>query len=73
MAHDAGKGAKPRPYSISQLEYVTKLYNIFEKKREERETEVPKCPVCEGTMHTRSNWRFFYCDNADCNGSIHKG
>lgn len=69
MAHDAGKGARPRPYSIPQEEYVERLGTIFEKKQE---IEVPKCPVCEGTMHTQTNWRFFYCDNADCNGSIHK-
>jgi hypothetical protein len=72
MAHDAGKGSKPRPYSIPQEEYVNRLDAIFKRQREERTAELA-CPVCSGAMHTQENWKFYYCNNADCNGSIHKG
>lgn len=73
MSHDAGKGSKPRPYSISQLEYVYKLSTILDKKKPEIDACTLACPVCSGAMHTQENWKFFYCNNADCNGSIHKG
>lgn len=69
MAHDAGKGAKPRPYSIPQEEYVNRLNAIFVKKQE---TEVPNCPVCGNTMHTQTNWGRFYCNDSSCHGVVEK-
>lgn len=69
MAYDAGKGAKPRPYSIPQEEYVERLGTIFEKKHE---TEVPKCPLCGNNMNTQEYWRFFYCNSTSCLGNIRK-
>ena len=31
MAHEAGKGSKPRPYSVSQKEYETRWDAIFSR------------------------------------------
>ena len=71
MANEAGKGSRPRPYSIPQEEYTSRLDAIFKKQQQENTAE-PSCPVCSGTMHTQENWKFFYCDNAFCNGKMHK-
>lgn len=73
MSHDAGKGSKPRPYSISQEEYVDRLGAIFGKEQPEIDASTLACPVCSSAMHTQENWKFFYCNNADCNGTIYKG
>lgn len=73
MAHDAGKGSKPRPYSIPQEEYTERLKAIFGDRLDELDIKAVVCPVCSDAMHTQENWKFFYCNNADCSGSIHKG
>lgn len=71
MAHDAGKGSRPRPYSIPQEEYTSRLDAIFKKQQQENTAE-PSCPVCSGTMHTTSTWTFFYCNDENCNGILRK-
>lgn len=67
MANEAGKGSRPRPYSISQVKA------IFGDRLEELDIKAVVCPVCSDAMYTQENWKFFYCNNADCNGMIHKG
>jgi hypothetical protein len=39
MAHEAGKGSKPRPISVSQKEYDTRWDAIFQKDLPEEETK----------------------------------
>lgn len=69
MAHDAGKGAKPRPFSVSQEEYTKNLDNIFGKSPEINDDD-EDCSVCGGPMYTQIHWRYSYCD--DCGASIKK-
>ena len=38
MAHEAGKGSKPRPYSISQDEYETRWDAIFGRDLDKQKT-----------------------------------
>ena len=38
MAHEAGKGSKPRPYSISQDEYETRWDAIFGRDLDKEKT-----------------------------------
>ena len=47
MAHEAGKGSKSRPFSISQQEYDNRWDNIFsrdlkEDKQDEREDKITR-------------------------------
>jgi hypothetical protein len=37
MAHEAGKGSKPRPFSVSQQEYDTRWDAIFSRDLKEDE------------------------------------
>jgi hypothetical protein len=69
MAHDAGKGAKPRPFSVSQEEYTNRLGSIFGKSPEPSDDD-EDCKVCGGPMYTQIHWRYSYCD--DCGASIKK-
>jgi hypothetical protein len=73
MAHDAGKGAKPRPYSISQADYTNNLGAIINNSRPDSlddEDDDGDCKVCGGPMYTQPHWRYSYCD--DCGASIKK-
>ena len=69
MAHDAGKGGKPRPFSVSQEEYTNRLDSIFGKSLEISDDD-EDCPVCGGPLYTQIHWKFTYCD--DCGHSIKK-
>lgn len=47
MAHEAGKGSKSRPFSVSQQEYDTRWDAIFsrdikEDKQDEREDKITR-------------------------------
>jgi hypothetical protein len=35
MAHEAGKGSRPRPYSVSKEEFDNRFDAIFSKKKKE--------------------------------------
>ena len=69
MAHDAGKGAKPRPFSVSQEEYTSRLGSIFGKSPMPSDDD-EDCSRCGGPMYTQIHWRYSYCD--DCGASIKK-
>ena len=72
MAHDAGKGAKPRPFSVSQDDYQNNLVNILANSRpvSTEDEDDDECLVCGGPMYTQIHWRYSYCD--DCGASIKK-
>lgn len=69
MAHDAGKGNKPRPFSVSQEEYTNRLGSIFGKSPITSDDD-EDCSRCGGPMYTQIHWRYSYCD--DCGASIKK-
>jgi hypothetical protein len=69
MAHDAGKGSKPRPFSVTQDVYTQNLEKIFGVSPEPSDDD-EDCKVCGGPMYTQIHWRYSYCD--DCGASIKK-
>ena len=71
MAHNAGKGSRPRPFSISQEEYTDRLGQIFGKSPEPSDDDDDSdCPACGGPLYTQIHWHYSYCD--DCGRSIKK-
>lgn len=68
MARNAGKGAKPRPFSVSQDEFISRLDDII-RKPEVDDTDWT-CDSCGGPMYTQPHWRYCYCD--DCGKSVKK-
>jgi hypothetical protein len=44
MAHEAGKGSKPRPISVSQKEYDSRWDAIFQKDLPEEKKETIPMP-----------------------------
>ena len=42
MAHEAGKGSTPRPFSVSQEEYNSRWDTIFSKDKVSKEIESDK-------------------------------
>jgi hypothetical protein len=42
MAHEAGKGSKPRPFSVSQAEWDNRWDAIFSRDLKEDKKEVDK-------------------------------
>jgi len=42
MAHEAGKGSKPRPFSVSQAEWDSRWDAIFSRDLKEEEKSVDK-------------------------------
>lgn len=68
MAHDAGKGGKPRPFSVSQEDYVNRLGAIVDKP--EVDDDDWTCESCGGPLYTQPHWRYCYCD--DCGKSVKK-
>lgn len=73
MLYDAGKGSRPRPYSISQDNYQNNLATILTNSRPDildDEDEDADCKVCGGPMYTQMHWKYSYCD--DCGASIKK-
>jgi len=42
MAHEAGKGSKPRPFSVSQAEWDSRWDAIFSRDLKEDNEEVDK-------------------------------
>jgi DNA-directed RNA polymerase subunit RPC12/RpoP len=71
MAHNAGKGSKPRPFSISQEDYVNRLNTIFNHDSKSFEDDEDyDCPACGGPLYTQPHWSYTYCD--DCGHRIKK-
>lgn len=70
MAHDAGKGAKPRPFSVTQEEYRKNLQAILDKRLVVEDEDDASCKACGGPMYTQILWRYSYCD--DCGKSVKK-
>jgi len=68
MAHDAGKGGKPRPFSVPQEDYTKNLEAIIGKP--EVDDDDWTCDSCGGPMYTQIHWRYCYCD--DCGKSVKK-
>ena len=69
MAHDAGKGSKPRPFSVSQDVYTQNLEKIFGVALQVTDDD-EDCPVCSGPLYTQIHWSYTYCD--DCGHRIKK-
>lgn len=44
MAHEAGKGSKPRPFSVSQSEWDSRWDAIFSRDLEETEAKETDTP-----------------------------
>ncbi len=42
MAHEAGKGSSPRPFSVDQEEYAKRWDIIFGKKNKEQQEQEQK-------------------------------
>jgi hypothetical protein len=68
MAHDAGKGGKPRPFSVPQEDYTKNLEAIIGKP--EVDDDDWTCDSCGGPMYSQPHWLWSYCD--DCGTRVKK-